>query len=381
MDLKSNRKDVAIVGFYGSGSSALIDFLREFDNCGIALDKDIKGRHRPYEHFPFISSGGLFELGALVTNINSAYSSDMIFNNFIDCSKRLNDNNFVSFGSYKWLLGDKFMQATYDFLEELGVKEMPGIIAEHKQRTKFSLVMVFLQFAAKIVYHRPVYRWGKKNIYDKNKSLFCMPSNEKFFNAAKNYINAYFDMCAQENKEIMIYDQLICPQHSELINKYFDDNFKSIMVLRDARDIYSLSKYFWSKPPYGVASPLPNDIHNFVDYWSKTTDYNKNVKNTLTVNFEDLVYKYDETTKNIMNFLELDKKNHISKFKYFNPELSIKNTQTFLLSDEKAKEAETIAQLMPQCIYNFPYKIQTSYKEMFDDCKEVIDKNKKTENN
>ena len=183
--------NVAIASFNGSGSSAIIDFFREFDECGVALDKNQKGRMRAYEHFPFISSGGLFELGALVTNVNSAFSSDMIFNRFIDCVNRMNDNNFVSFGSYKWLVGDEFKNISDEFLKDLGILNLIERNCDHKIKTKFSIIFCCLQFAAKIVYHTPIYRWGKKNVWDKKKPVFCMPTENDFYNAARKYINKY----------------------------------------------------------------------------------------------------------------------------------------------------------------------------------------------
>ena len=368
------RSDIAIVGFYGSGSSAVIDLLREFDNCGVALDRDRKGRLRPYEHVLFYANGGLFETGALLTGVNSSYGSDKIICDFKDCMNRLNNNNFVSFGSYKWILGDKFMQATEKFLQEIGAVEMNNATYEHKVKTRFSPVMAALQLAAKIVYKRPVYRWGKKNINDKKPSFFCMPKEEQYFSAAQKYVKAYLDMCAQKGKDYMIYDQLVCPQHTHIIKKYFDENFKMIMVVRDARDVYSLSRYFWSKPPYGFSPPLPTDINEFASFWSKNVSFDQQYDNVKVIRFEDLVYQYDDTLKQIMDFIGLDGKNHVRKKAFFKPELSIKNTQTFTLDEEKLAQAQQIAELLPDCIYDFPYEVKTSYGEMFDDSKEVNEK-------
>ena len=370
--------NVSVFGFYGSGSSAVIDFLREFDNVGIALDKNHKGVLRPYEHFPFISSGGLFECGTLLTNVNSIYNSDKIINNFYKCNKRLNDNNFGSFGSYKWLLGDKFMKATDEFLDDIGAKKTGSSTSEHKVKVRFSLIMCALQLAALIVYKRPVYKWGKKNVLDNEPTYYAMPSRDRVYFAAKKFVNKYFEMCLQSNKDVMIYDQLICPQHTSLIEQYFDDNFRAIAVERDPRDIFSLSKYFWSKPPYSISgAPLPTDIDEFCSYWKENMNYDRDIKNLLVVKFEDLVYNYRETTDKILDFIGLDKKNHLTPYKYFNPDYSIKNTQSFLINENTSKEADEIANVLSEYIYNFPYEINTTYKDMFDDTKEAIDKNRR----
>lgn len=367
--------NISVFGFYGSGSSAVIDFLREFDNVGVALDKNHHGVIRPYEHFPFISSGGLFECCTLLTSINSIYNSDKIINNFINCNKRLNNNDFGSFGSYKWLVGDEFMKATYQFLDDIGAKKAGGSTSEHKVKVRFSLIMCALQLAAKIVYKRPVYKWGKKNITDKDPTYYAMPEENVVYESARKFINSYFHMCEQQNKDIMIYDQLLCPQHTVLFEKYFDDNFKAISVERDPRDIYFLSKYFWSKPPYSITgAPLPVDVDEFCEYWLENLNYKRDVKNLLIIKFEDLVYKYAETTETIMDYLGIDRKHHTDKLKFFNPEYSIKNTQSFLMNKNAENEIKVIENKLGEYLYDFPYDIQTSFSEMFDDTKEAVDK-------
>lgn len=370
--------NISVFGFYGSGSSAVIDFLREFDNVGVALDKNHKGVLRPYEHFPFVSSGGLFECVTLLTSVNSIYNSDKIINNFIKCNKRLNDNDFGSFGSYKRLVNDKFMKATNEFVEEIGARKVGNSTSEHKVKVRFSLIMCALQLAARIVYKRPVYKWGKKNVMDKEPTYYAMPDRETVYSAAKNFVHKYFDMCAQEKKDVMVYDQLICPQHTNLMEHFFSDDFRAIAVERDPRDIFSLSKYFWSKPPYSITgAPLPTDIDDFCKYWKENMNYDRSVKNLLVLKFEDLVYNYDETAEKIMEFVGLNKKNHINPFQYFNPEYSIKNTQSFRMNENTEKEAEKISESLGEYIYHFPYEIETSYKDMFDDTKEAIDKNRR----
>ncbi len=367
--------NVAVFGFYGSGSSAVIDYLREFDNVGVALDRNRKGILRPYEHFPFVSSGGLFECCALLTSVNSIHNSDKIINNFIQCNKRLYDYDFGSFGSYKKLLGDDYMQATFEFVDAIGAKISSGSSVEHKKKVRFSLIMCALQLAAKIVYKRPVYKWGKKNVMDKEPTYYALPSRATVHAAARKFVSRYFEMCAKDNKDVMIYDQLLCPQHSDLIEDYFDDNFRAIAVERDPRDIYSMNKYLWSKPPYSISgAPLPTDMDKFCAYWKDNLNYNRSVKNLLVVKFEDLVYRYEETTEKIRDFIGLDKQHHVLPRTYFNPDYSIKNTQSFLMNEITKDEATSVEERLGEHVYAFPYEIKTSYKDMFDDTKEAIDK-------
>ena len=51
--------------------------------------------------------------------------------------------------------------------------------------------------------------------------------------------------------------------------------------------------------------------------------------NVMRIQFEDLVYHYNETTHQINEFLGLDEKKHILKYKYFNPNISDFAKSTF----------------------------------------------------
>ncbi len=368
----NNRIDISVVGFYGSGSSAVIDLLREYENVGVALDRNQKGVLRPYEHFLFVSSGGLFELGALITQVNSAYGSDHFFNRFIQCTERLYYNDFSSFGSLKWLLGEEFMESTREFLKALGVKEEKNANTEHMLRVRFSIIRCILQLAAKIVYHRPVYKWGKKVVKDGRKDLFGMPTEEQFYTSAQKYVKRYLDMCDKNKDEFLIFDQLICPQHTSIIHHYFDtDTYKVIAVERDPRDIYTASKYVMSKPPYGFNPPLPINYDDFADYWKKNLNYDRNIENLLIIQFEDLVYKYEETKKRIESFIGLKTEDHIRPLKYFDPSKSIKNTQTFHVNDDTEVDGKEIGKRLVDYLYDFPYDIKPNFSEMFDDTAET----------
>jgi hypothetical protein len=370
----NKRLNVAVTGYVGTGSSAIVDLLKEFDVCGVAIGED-----KEYEHIPFYADNGLFDLGAILMNVNSSLRSDTAISSFIERMEWLNNHNFGWFGSYKWIVGDMFEKAYKEFVEEISTP-INGVSYSHYKRVKFSLFKVFLQLAAKIVFKRPVAKWGRVYVFDKKQMYFSMPTKEEFFSAARKFVNAYFDMCATPNKEIMIYDHLIWPQQKGLINDCFTDNFKTIIVMRDARDLYNLNKNYWYKPTIGSGSPVfPINPDDFVDYWTRVREMegsDTDPGKVLYVQFEDLVYNYEPTLASIMKFLGLSEAQHVKKKKYFDPARSIKNTQTYTVKEEWAKEAQVIQKKIPQYTYEFPYSIQTSLSEMFD-----LSTNQKIEDN
>ncbi len=358
-----NRINVAVTGYVGTGSSAVIDLLKEFRCCGIALGSD-----KDYEHIPFYVDKGLFDLGAILMNVNSSLRSDTAISSFIESMDWLNNNNFGWFGSYKWLLGDQFKKAYHNFVSEIS-HPINGKSYSHYKKVRFSLFKVLLQLAAKIIYNRPVTKWGRQYVLDGKQMYFSMPTPDEFYSAARKFVNAYFEMCAEPDKEIMVYDHLLWPQQSKLVNNYFDDKFKMIIVMRDARDLYNLNKNYWYVPPRGTGNPLfPTNTEMFIDYWRRVRGIEslENTEKVLYVQFEDLIYNYESTVIKIMGFLNLKKEDHINKKRYFDPSKSIKNTQTYLIKEEWRKEADIIFDSIPQYTYNFPYSINTSISEMFD---------------
>lgn len=360
----TNRINVAVTGFVGSGSSAVIDLLKEFDVCENALGKD-----KPYEHIPLYTHNGLLELGSILQNVNSPHNSDMAINGFIDSMERLNNNNFGWYGSYKWYVGDKFQKATQDFVSSIS-KVVDGKTCEHTIKVKWSLIKVILQIAAKIVYKRPIPKLGRVYVYDKKPVYYSMPTSEEYYLAARKFINSYFEMCSTVDKQVMVYDHLIWPQHAKLVDDYFGDNFKVIIVLRDARDMFTLNKYYLYCPPIGNGKPLfPTEPKEFCEYWRRVNHCVKGVDSNkiLYLNFEDLVYNYDEALNKIIKFIGLKEINHVNKNRYFDPSKSIKNTQTFYINNEYYNESKIIEKEIPNHLYNFPYKIKTSFSEMFDD--------------
>ena len=54
---------------------------------------------------------------------NTLYTSDKVISTFITEMKRLNDYNYVWFGSYKKMFGDKFMNLVYEFVDSIAEKK------------------------------------------------------------------------------------------------------------------------------------------------------------------------------------------------------------------------------------------------------------------
>ena len=88
-------KKIAVTGYYGTGSSAVVDLLSEVDGVEFALG-------RRYEHTNLNCRDGLFDLEAILYSPNTCfYSRDMALNRFIDEMEKQYKYNFGWYGTYK----------------------------------------------------------------------------------------------------------------------------------------------------------------------------------------------------------------------------------------------------------------------------------------
>lgn len=124
------------------------------------------------------------------------------------------------------------------------------------------------------------------------------------------------------------------------------------MLICDPRDIFVLEKYVWQD---GV---IPNNVEDFCKWFKYTRAHRKTEsfddKRVYFIQFEDMVYKYDETAKKIANWLGLEPKEQIKKKQYFDPSRSINNTYTWKKVKCNLAEIEYIENELGEYLYGFP---------------------------
>ena len=103
-----SKINVAVTGYFGTGSSAVVDLLREYENVRV-----VPYENQSYEHNVLYHHGGLYDVCALLSKGNTLYTSDKVISTFITEMKRLNDYNYVWFGSYQKMFGNKFLDLVY----------------------------------------------------------------------------------------------------------------------------------------------------------------------------------------------------------------------------------------------------------------------------
>ena len=154
---------------------------------------------------------------------------------------------------------------------------------------------------------------------------------------------------------MVMVDQIVPPSNLNRYLRYFND-IQVVVVERDPRDIYLLAKYKWKDRVIPVDSP-----EVFCKWYEYTRSHRKtehyNPEKVILVQFEDLIYHYDDTTKRIIDWLGLDESQHTRKFAGLNPANSIKNTQLWKQHPEYVKEADYIKEHLSEYIYDFPEEV------------------------
>lgn len=135
----------------------------------------------------------------------------------------------------------------------------------------------------------------------------------------KSFLISVFNTFHTNDKEILVLDQFFLDSdYSYSVQKEIIPNIKMIVSIRDPRDVFSLIKKTNVKwIPY-------NNPYSFIE-WYKDREILLDDDNEIkkTVRFEDLLVNYDETVDDIEKYLELKAVHHTSKFSCFDPKISI----------------------------------------------------------
>lgn len=330
-------------GYMGSGSSAITDLVAEFKDC--------KNEFKSYEYVMLHCPNGLFDLEDKLLQGNNAIRSDEALRTFETQMKKLYNKKFWWVGNYKKIISNDFMDKVYKYLNNITQLNYPGYWYTHEE-VNFNMFMKLLirkpiKMFFRNKYYKPILKYN-----DGMKISFIKP--EEFYNFSKEFIYDVISTISRGAENVVL-DQFLLPFNLFRIDNYFNDDTRVIVVQRDPRDVFILNKYIWGKNNFGV--PMPYDVHEFCKFYKGMRESEKPVTSNkiLRINFEDLVYKYDQTLEKVMLHLDFTPEMHIAKKSRFKPELSIKNTQIFNSSHKYDDEMKIIEKELKEYLYDFPY--------------------------
>ena len=320
------QKIITCAGYHGSGSSAITDLLKEFNNCESMGSYEFR-----FIQDPFGISDLEYQIVENFHRLNSGY--------YLKKFKKKVDNLSGKFmiKRYEKFFNDNFKKYSYEYINNLTKVTWNGQWSQEIEENQLYFYLHRLLVKILRVFTNNKEREINLRSFNKNKMLLPKVTKEEFYCYTKLYLDKLFREANLNNKEFIVLDQLVPSTNIERYQNYFY-NLKTIIVDRDPRDIYILEKEKWKD------NVIPAE--NIFDYvkWFKLTRENTDYKNEniLKVKFEDLIYNYENTVNDILKFLNINEKEHKLKKKYFNPEVSKHNTQLWKKFSKYEKEIEII---------------------------------------
>lgn len=340
------NKIIIPTGYMGSGSSAITDLVAEFEDC--------KNEFKSYEYVMLHCPNGLFDLEDKLLTGNNAIRSDEALRTFRTQMKKLYDKKFWWVGNYKNIISTDFMDKVNNYLNNITQLHYDGYWYTHEEVNFKMFTKLIARKPFKIIlknkHFKPILKYN-----DGMQISFIKPN--EFYNFSKEFIYDVINTISRGSKNVVL-DQFLLPFNLFRVDNYFNDDTRVIVVQRDPRDVFILNKYIWAQNNFGV--PMPYEVNEFCKYYKGMRESEKptNSKKVLRINFEDLIYKYDETVKKVMKHLDFSEQMHINKKSRFNPDLSIKNTQIFNSSHKYDEEMKVIEQELKEYLYDFPYVLE-----------------------
>lgn len=331
-------KKITCISYHATGSGAVDDFLREFD--------DIKFAPRDVECRFLQDPDGIADLEY----------------NLIDNWHRLNSGfaikryeKFVKYynHTYSLIFGDKWKKYSEEYIKKLIEFDYDGYW--HCDVRLLNFYKTFIYYCRRAISKITPRKYRKTtdyNYFPNEKSYHTKLTREEFYKITSEYCERLCTALGKNTSEYVILDQFVSTTNVKRYINYVND-LKVIIVDRDPRDLYvQLMR--------DRGHVLPTEVKKFIEvYRDARTTVNEEIKNkeVLKIQFEDLIYKYDETTKKICDFLRLDDEKHKNKKKYFDPTISIKNTQIFnkdnAIKEKYKKEIMIIEKELKEYLYQF----------------------------
>ena len=195
-----------------------------------------------------------------------------------------------------------------------------------------------------------------------NNIYYSFIKEDEFFGYTRRFMNNYMKMMYGDAEKINA-NQFLLPHNLFRIGNYFGKDLKSIIVDRDPRDLYIITKYVW--PTKGIRSRFPMNVDDFCSFYKGMRETVRPYDPELvrTMQFEDFVYKYDETVAKVEEFFGLDPKDHTRPKTHLNPAVSIANTQNWRIRPEWAEEIKPIEDMLADYLYEFPYVYTPDLKD------------------
>ena len=325
-------KIITCASYHGKGSSALTDLVTEYNGVKSLGE---------YE-FPFLyAMDGVSDLEFHLVQCKDRHLSGYALQRFERMSK-FNAGNWFN-KRYEPYFGNRYWLLTKEYIDSLIDIQVPGscFYAEYDKGVYY--------YYLKRIWVKLLKKLHIKLSEKKSSIYYSQPTEEEFLKKTRSYTRKLFASTVIDNTDVLMIDQLIASSNVERCMRYVDDNLFVFIVDRDPRDVYLSNKYIWKE------AIVPSDPYEYCK-WFKITHNCENVKDikhkrVKRLFFEDLIYRYDSTVKEIEEFCGIKPCDHIAQFSKLNPRRSVVNTRLWeKFDDENVKVIEKVL-----CEYLYDY--------------------------
>jgi len=308
-----DRKIITCTGYGGTGSSAITDLLKEFDN-GLSLGD---------AEFWFLQDfNGISDLEYFLIDGNHRSRVNLAikrFKAYVDEYGKYYSKFFKDYEKYSLQYLDSLIDAK--FQKAISYYELESQI---KKLFWFRISPIVQKIVAKIS-GRDFEEFAP--YIPTEEKVYSIPNRERFYKETKKYTKKLFDTL-DKGYDFIAVDQLVPAMNAKRYLNYVE-NLKVVIVDRDPRDLFLLNELHWKKAAYICDTTNVDEYINWYKTMREHRKFEEKNENITYIMLEDLIYHYDETLKRLYDFFEIDEKHHVYKQKFFDPQISIQWTKMY----------------------------------------------------
>lgn len=372
MNFPSSPIIIETSSFAQSGGSAITNILEEFSN------------------FSVLRGGATFECKFFTENIFALETALKIGNGIDKAAKVFLYNAYQASrdSDYKNNFGPEFLNYTIEYIDSV-TENYLGAVHKDYDYTFLDPAEHAIFSKAQRLYN---YKYGKR-IYEAYEPYQWKPSYipfgkvyygnfpNDFYDKTHEYIEKVFAPLYEKNKRYVLADALYSASISTPQELMYYKNSKALIANRDPRDLYVMNKEIygeWYMPTWNVDRWI--EYYRYKRQCIKPQKEN-NSENILHLEFESLIYNYEESLEKIKKFLNLKDSEHTKKRQIFIPEKSKTNTQLFRKYPKYAKDIEKIEKELPEFCYPYsetqirhflPEEIKGENRETLEDIRKTV---------
>lgn len=330
-------KIITCASYYGCGSSALTDLISEYEGVMSLTNYEFRFIH---------DLDGISDLEYHLVTSPNRHNSGHALKRFEKLMK-FNAGRFFC-NRYEPFFQNQYWKLTKEYIDNLRTFKYKGFWF-YDMYDKGVNVYYFYSILTKL-YARFPFRFFEP--LPNEMQYGTILEKEDFLRLTQEYIHKLLVAANKKNMPYLMVDQLLPSSNINNCMKYFCDEIYLFIVDRDPRDIYILAKMFWTKDHI---APV-NDPVLFSKWYKFARDCARNENNNINVlkiQFEDLIYKYNECKQKIEELVGLTNDKHLNPFLSFNPRRSLGNTQLWKKYPNLNKDIAVIEEMLPEYLYDF----------------------------